>query len=55
MDSFNQIVADQAKILANKPTWNAISAENVARMQIQNRFKTGPEIAKYCSRIFQYQ
>ena len=51
MDSFNQLVADQAKILANKPTWNAISAENVAKMMIQNRFKSGPEIAKYCSEI----
>ena len=51
MDSFNQIVAEQAKILANKPTWSAISAENVAKMKIQNRFKTGTEIAKYCSEI----
>jgi len=51
MDSYNQQVADQAKILANKPTWNAISPENVAKMRIQNRFKSGPEIAKYCSEI----
>ncbi len=31
--------------------WNAISAENTARMIVQNRFKTGLDIAKYNAAI----
>ena len=27
--------------------WNTISSKNAARMAIQNRFKTGLDIAKY--------
>ena len=32
-------------------TWNAISAENAARMITQNRFRTGLDIAKYTAAI----
>lgn len=32
-------------------TWNDISAENAARMAVQNRFKTGIDIAKYNAAI----
>jgi isocitrate lyase len=32
-------------------TWQAISAENVARMRLQNRFKTGLDIARYTAGI----
>src|SRR5512141_1455026 len=32
-------------------TWDGISAEAVARMRVQNRFKTGLEIAKYTAGI----
>jgi isocitrate lyase len=32
-------------------TWNTISTENAARMVIQNRFKTGLDIAKYTAAI----
>ena len=49
MNPFKQTVADTAKSLAKYPTCNAISAETVAKMKIQNRFTTGVEIAKYCS------
>lgn len=31
--------------------WNAINAETTARMAVQNRFKTGLEIAKYTAAI----
>lgn len=31
--------------------WNAISAESAVRMQLQNRFKTGLDIAKYTADI----
>lgn len=32
-------------------TWNDVSAENAARMTVQNRFKTGLDIAKYNAAI----
>ncbi len=31
--------------------WNAISAESAARMQLQNRFHTGLDIARYTAKI----
>ena len=31
--------------------WDSINPEYVARMQLQNRFKSGVEIAKYLSLI----
>ncbi|TYL48517.1 isocitrate lyase [Marinomonas sp. IMCC 4694] len=33
------------------PTWAAINPESVARMQLQNRFNTGLDIAKYTAKI----
>ena len=41
----------QATIGANGAPWNAIDAEAAARMQLQNRFNTGLDIAKYTARI----
>lgn len=32
-------------------TWNAIRPEDAARMIVQNRFKTGLDIAKYTAAI----
>jgi isocitrate lyase len=32
-------------------TWDGISAESVARMQLQNRFQTGLDIARYTAKI----
>ena len=32
-------------------SWNAINPESVARMRVQNRFKTGLEIAQYTADI----
>src|SRR5687768_14990407 len=32
-------------------TWDGISAESVARMRLQNRFRTGLDIAKYTAGI----
>ncbi len=34
-----------------KGTWDGISAESAARMQVQNRFRTGLDIAKYTAKI----
>lgn len=33
------------------PAWNAIDAESAARMQLQNRFRTGLDIARYTAKI----
>ena len=44
---------DQAAsvISANGPSWSAIDPEYVARMRLQNRFKTGLDIAKYTAKV----
>jgi len=38
-------------ISSQNGTWTGIDAESVARMQLQNRFKTGLDIAKYTAAI----
>lgn len=47
----DNITKNGALINGQNGTWNAISAESAARMQIQNRFKTGLDIAKYTAKI----
>jgi len=52
MSTYKQTVADaQSVISANGSQWSAIDPENVARMQLQNRFKTGLDIARYNAKI----
>jgi isocitrate lyase len=46
-----QIKATGQLIQSYNGTWDGISAESVARMQIQNRFRTGLDIARYTARI----
>jgi isocitrate lyase len=38
-------------IAANAQTWTGIEPESVARMRLQNRFRTGLDIARYTARI----
>jgi isocitrate lyase len=38
-------------LLDTQPTWNGVSAEAVARMRLQNRFKTGLDIARYTASL----
>ncbi len=45
IDHFRQTIG------ANGAAWNAIDAEAAARMQLQNRFPTGLDIAKYTAKI----
>jgi isocitrate lyase len=47
----DQITRAQALIDSNKGSWDAIGAEAVARMRLQNRFNTGLDIAKYTAKI----
>ncbi len=46
-----QIAQMRDLITSNGPSWAAVDAESTARMAIQNRFKTGLDIAKYTAGI----
>ncbi len=46
----SEIDAAQA-LLKTKETWNGVTAEAVARMRLQNRFKTGLDIARYTATL----
>ncbi|MGO1618427.1 MAG: isocitrate lyase, partial [Oceanisphaera sp.] len=38
-------------LIKQNPTWSAIKPEHAARMRVQNKFKTGLDIAKYTAKI----
>ncbi|MEM1457062.1 hypothetical protein AAHB42_09255, partial [Pediococcus pentosaceus] len=38
-------------LLKTKDTWNGVTAEAVARMRLQNRFKTGLDVARYTAAL----
>ena len=40
-----------AALLKTKDTWNGVTAEAIARMRLQNRFKTGLDIARYTAAV----
>src|SRR5580698_6856608 len=44
-------VAAAEALLETQPTWNGVTAEAVARMRLQNRFKTGLDIARYTAAL----
>lgn len=46
----DEVKAAQA-LLETQPTWNGVTAEAVARMRLQNRFKTGLDIARYTAAL----
>ena len=45
------VAANQKMLSAQSNSWSAINAEYVTRMQLQNRFKTGLDIARYTADI----
>ena len=52
MNMYSNEVAEAANtIAAQGDHWNAINPEFVTRMRLQNRFKTGLDIAKYTAKI----
>ncbi len=52
MTTYKQALTDATNIIsANGNQWSAIDPESVARMRLQNRFKTGLDIAKYNAKI----
>ena len=52
MNTYRNLISDAADtIAANGTNWAAINPENVARMQLQNRFRTGLDISRYTAKI----
>jgi len=52
MSNYSAFTDQAATVIdSNGPTWSAINPEYVARMRLQNRFKTGLDVAKYTAKI----
>ena len=50
--TYQQTIAEADQTIGqSRQTWTGIEAENVARMRLQNRFRTGLDIARYTARI----
>src|SRR6201990_2326027 len=47
-------VAAAEALLKTQPTWNGVTAEAVARMRLQNRFKTGLDVARYTAALMRH-
>ena len=52
MSKYNKSIEDASSTLSsNTKNWSSINATYVARMRLQNQFKTGIDIAKYTASI----
>lgn len=51
MTNYRQEIENLTTQLGSQKTWQAINPESVARMRMQNGFKTGLDIAKYTAAI----
>lgn len=51
MTGYNSEINSAQQTIDKQNNWASINAESVARMRMQNRFKTGIEIAKYTAGI----
>jgi len=50
--TYQSTIAEAKQPIAqNAATWSGIEPENVARMRLQNRFRTGLDIARYTAKI----
>ena len=49
--SYQAEVEAARALLETHPTWNGVTAEAVARMRLQNRFKTGLDVARYTAAV----
>ncbi len=49
--TYSESIAKAGETIRQNANWDGISAESVARMQIQNRFKSGLDIARYTAAI----
>ena len=51
MSYTDHIRANEQLVASKQGRWTGINPESVARMQLQNRFKTGLDIARYTAKI----
>jgi len=51
MTNYQQSIQTLSKLQQQQKTWQAINPVDAARMQLQNKFKTGLDIAKYTAAI----
>jgi len=51
MSSYLDLIEQTRSTVGAKQEWSAINAEYAVRMKLQNRFKTGLEIAQYTADI----
>jgi len=51
MSNYTKEIDAVAKVRNANNTWSAINPESAARMRIQNRFRTGLDIARYTAKI----
>ena len=49
--SYQSFVDEAGKLIQSNDKWNGITSEAVARMRLQNRFRTGLDIARYTADI----
>src|SRR3569833_458650 len=49
--SYQSEIRAAEALLKDMPTWNGVTAEAVARMRLQNRFKTGLDVARYTAAL----
>ncbi|MFN3433472.1 MAG: isocitrate lyase, partial [Sphingomonas sp.] len=49
--TYQQQIGAAHQLIGGQATWGGIDAESVARMQLQNRFRTGLDIARYTAAI----
>ncbi len=51
MSEYSNEIDSFSSLVSSNNTWGAINPEYAARMKLQNRFKTGLDIAKYTAKI----
>ena len=49
--TYQQQISTARQLIGGQATWTGIDAEAVARMRLQNRFRTGLDIARYTAAI----
>ncbi len=48
---YSDTIADLQHLIGDRESWSGVGAEAVARMRLQNRFRTGLDIARYTASI----
>ena len=51
MQTYKNKMQQASQLIGQQATWGGMNAEYVARMQLQNRFHTGVDIAKYTAKV----